>query len=350
MHGMLGPSPERAIRKKRIGLSAPLGIGAGEEHVQAAAAGAEAVEQGAGAEQARRETVERRQQAGADQAAQRPGAEMERGDLVAGAEADAVQPGIAGREQVEVGNVAIAEQAAAELGIGLGVEVLPAMDRDPFAVLQGGERPADIGEDRRGGGEAAIGLLGGADPVIDGVEPGEERAVMVDDRGAEAGHRAGAGDDRHSGLLRPRVERADAGDEGAGVGEVEIVGAGGDAGLGDAIVLALERADAVDDDVGRGRGERRAGIAGDVERMRLGQVGGVEAGDERLGLRLRAAGDQQPDPGVARERARDVGAEIAVAADDEDAERHAGVTIRRPLWCGSGETPASRRSPAAKAR
>ena len=128
------------------------------------------------------------------------------------------------------------------------------------------------------------------------------------------------------------------------------MGAGGDAGLGDAIVLALERADRVDDDVGRGRRDRGAGIAGNVERMRLGRIGGAEAGDERLGLRLRAAGDQQLNIGVARERASDIGAEIPVAADDEDAARHAGVTIRHPLWRGSGEAPASRRSPAAMAR
>ena len=157
-------------------LLAALGVGAGEEHVQAAAAGAEAVEQGAGAEQALREAVERRQQAGADEAAQRPGAEMEQGDLVAGAEADRLQLGIAGREEIEIGNVAIAEQAAAELGIGLGDGGPASHGRSTHcAVLQGGEGPADIGEDRRGGGEAAIGLLGGADPVIDRVEPGEVR-------------------------------------------------------------------------------------------------------------------------------------------------------------------------------
>ncbi|MEI9926447.1 MAG: hypothetical protein WDN44_00345 [Sphingomonas sp.] len=91
---------------------------------------------------------------------------------------------------------------------------------------------------------------------------------------------------------------------------------GGDRGAGDAIVLRLERADGVDDEIGAKRGEGGGEVIRDIERDTLG-IG--ERRRERLGLRARATRDQQPDRRVAREAVCDRPAEIAVAAEDEDA-------------------------------
>ena len=70
----------------------------------------------------------------------------------------------------------------------------------------------------------------------------------VADRRAQGGQAARARNDGHARRPRRRVERADAADEFAPVREIEIMGARGDAGLGEAIVDLLERPRRVDDE------------------------------------------------------------------------------------------------------
>ena len=66
-----------------------------------------------------------------------------------------------------------------------------------------------------------------------------------------------------------------------------------------------------------------------VDRVPSGRVGGVEAERERFRLRLRPPADQELDARVGRERAGDVTAEIAIAADDEHARYHEGFATMR---------------------
>jgi hypothetical protein len=61
--------------------------------------------------------------------------------------------------------------------------------------------------------------------------------------------------------------------------------------------------------------------------MSLCRIGATELGGERL--RLRPSADEQPDLRVRRKRSRDIAAEIAEAADDEDTRYHERFSTMR---------------------
>jgi hypothetical protein len=94
---------------------------------------------------------------------------------------------------------------------------------------------------------------------------------------------------------------------------------------GDTMILNLERTGGVDDDVRGDAFQRFADVAVDIERMALCGMGGAERGGEGARLRFRPAANEQEDIGVTREAARDLPAEIAVAADNQDARHHVGL-------------------------
>ncbi|MGZ8302966.1 MAG: hypothetical protein ACXW2U_10325 [Telluria sp.] len=66
---------------------------------------------------------------------------------------------------------------------------------------------------------------------------------------------------------------ADAGDEIAAIGQVDVIGAGRDGGAGDVVILSLERPGGVDDGQNLQRGEALGarGVGVDCQRLRGGQ-------------------------------------------------------------------------------
>ena len=84
--------------------------------------------------------------------------------------------------------------------------------------------------------------------------------------------------------LRFAVERADAGDEGARIGEIDVVAARGDAGARQRIVLLLERAGGVDHHLRRQRPQRRRRVAR-VASSPACAMRALRVGAERFGMR-----------------------------------------------------------------
>jgi hypothetical protein len=130
-------------------------------------------------------------------------------------------------------------------------------------------------------------------------------------------------------FARRDVKLADRDDEVAGIRQVQIVAALRDTGTRHTVVLALERARGVDDDIGRGPVERRSEVPVDVDSMTLGRIGATKPGGEHPRLCLCPSADQELDLRIRRKRPGDIAAEIAVAADDEDARYHEGFATMR---------------------
>src|SRR5690606_760278 len=114
--------------------------------------------------------------------------------------------------------------------------------------------------------------------VVDRLDRREVRPRRVEKSRSQAGDRAGPGDDRNARRPGTRLQLADPGDEGAGVGEIAIVRAAGDGRLGDAVVLPLKRSDGVDHETGPAVGDR-CGWVGYVDDRRFRRI----ARAERLG-------------------------------------------------------------------
>src|SRR5690606_27833918 len=73
-------------------------------------------------------------------------------------------------------------------------------------------------------------------------------------------------------------------------------------------------------------------VAIDIDRMTLGRIGHFERCRKRICLVRRSSTDQQADALVIGKAARDIAAEIAIAADDQDARYHVGlVTISQKM-------------------
>jgi hypothetical protein len=153
-----------------------------------------------------------------------------------------------------------------------------------------------------------------------------------DHRGAQAGHRAGAADRPATGTACGLVQRVEAGDECAAVGEVDVVRAAGQRRTRDCIVAALERTGRVHHKLRLQRLQLALQIAIDIE-CGGGERGAgslaPESGDGRLGLHRIAPGDDDMQIAIARQRRRDAAAEFAVAAEDQDPERHRGAVCGR---------------------
>ncbi len=101
------------------------------------------------------------------------------------------------------------------------------------------------------------------------------------------------------------------------------------AGACNPVVLALERAGGVDDDIRQDSAERRGQVSVDIDRVSLDQIGSAEPGSECLRFCLRPSANQQTDLRIRRKRPGDIAAEISVAADDEDARYHEGFATMR---------------------
>src|ERR1041385_5239821 len=116
------------------------------------------------------------------------------------------------------------------------------------------------------------------------------------------------------------------------VGEIEVVRAGRQRGERDPVVLRLERPGAMDHEAGGEAGERARELVLGVIQPRVLNLQAVEGA--LPSLRMAARGDDF-HRGRHAERAADAGAEIAVAADHDDAhvlslESRAGTRTRTP--------------------
>src|SRR5258708_18179687 len=285
-------------------------------------------------------TVERPDEPNANQRTERPGSEMEELQLMPGGKAHRLQRGVAGRKQRQVWDVAIAEQPPAQLGVVLDMGAMPAELCIHASATQHRHRLADIAQRCRRCGEATIGMLCGADAIVDRVQPSETRQIGIDYGCGQARHRARTADDQHVARLGLGVDAVDRRDEIARVGKIDIMAALRDAGPGYPMILRLEGAARVNDDIWRDSRERLGQVTVDVDRMGFGRVDGPDRSDESLRLRSGAAANLQPDLGIACEAARDIAAEITVAADDQYARYHARLATmsQNP----NDQTPATR--------
>ena len=110
------------------------------------------------------------------------------------------------------------------------------------------------------------------------------------------------------------------------------MGARRDRGFGDAIGLSLERPDCVDDEIRPGGSEGGGEVAGHVHLVPFRWIHRLEPRRRGLCPGTRAAGDEQLDVRIARQAPRDMRAEIAGAAEEEDAPHPAGLaTIRAKI-------------------
>jgi hypothetical protein len=197
----------------------------------------------------------------------------------------------------------------------LAAELLPAPGAGPAAAAPERERLADPGEHGGDDRVAVARAVGGAERDVDGLDALEARGEFGGDRTRQSGRGGGAGDDRDSACAGGMVEGGDADHEVAGVGEVEIGKAGGDAGFGHLGAARVERAGGVDHQVRAVAHKGGGDVAGAVEDCGLG---GGEGRGKGGGLGFAAAGDDDRVAGGG-EAAGEARAEAAIAADDEDA-------------------------------
>jgi hypothetical protein len=206
------------------------------------------------------------------------------------------------------------------------------------------ERRAAIAEDRAHRRQSAFGLVGRVDADVDGVYFGEAGGQLVHHRGGQGRHRACAAGDEQVRRLGVGIERADPADELAAVRQVDVVGAGRDAGAPDFVSLALKRTAGVDHRIGAA-GADPAGEArlGDVDAQcaeALARAAPIERTGQRLCRRQVPATDDRMDQRIARQALRQPGAEQAVTADQQHAERRAGTVfmprffLRHDASCG----------------
>ena len=143
---------------------------------------------------------------------------------------------------------------------------------------------------------------------------------MVDHGRGQRGHGAGTRDDEPIAGARQSVDLADAGDEIARIGEVDVVRTRVDGSFCDAIVATLKRPASMDNEVGRQCDETRRQIACiDVDGRALQACRPLAP--QRVGHARRcgcvAAGDNQVHTRVTCQFARDQFAEIPVSAEQE---------------------------------
>ena len=193
------------------------------------------------------------------------------------------------------------------------------------------DRPAGITGDGADHVEAYAGARRGRDATGDRFD----RAAIGEParrRRRQNGKAAGAGEDEDVPRLCRRVARADAGNEGRAIGEVDIVHAGGDRrihhriGLG---AIGLERPGGVHHQGGADRGEGGGKIAAAVESQRFGARPAAERAAEGFGLCQRSAGNDQVETCLVGEQARQPTAESTVAAENEHAAAALGHARNR---------------------
>jgi hypothetical protein len=210
--------------------------------------------------------------------------------------------------------------------VGDGVE--PAVHVDPVAVFQREKGLTAVTEDRAHGGDTRHDGAG-ADADTNGVQLAELRQVTIHDRARQGRQRAHAADDGHARRARRRIEARDAAHEGATVGEIQVVAAGLDGRLCDAVGLLLERAGGVYQDLD-------AELAQHADQARVARIDpqGVVSGEPELvrqrGRLLRvAARENELNARIARQSRSDTAAEEAVRTEQQDTCHSFGHDFRR---------------------
>ena len=214
------------------------------------------------------------------------------------------------------------------------MQLLPAMDHGRPAIEGRREGAAERAQDRLRGGKAGIEAVARRDDDAGRVQPGELRRIGVDHSCGQRGHRAGTTDDEHAGLSCFPVEHADAGDEAARVGKIDIVHTGGDARSRQPVVPALVGARGIDQQSGLDLQE-----IGARDRRRI-HDGGDNAGatlpgksTRRLaGTFQRAPRDDQLETRLPRQPLGNARPERAVGAQHDNA-LHRGVAAISPPPC-----------------
>jgi hypothetical protein len=215
----------------------------------------------------------------------------------------------------------------------------PAARLAPCAVAPDPKRSADATEDGAHGGVAAFGAVAGTDADRDRVDLRERRSQRIQHGGGQAGHGTRAGRRETVGpACRGVQRRRESGHEIAPVGQIDIVRAAGQRCLRDAIVLMLERPGGVDDEIGRLRRQCVRKVCGiEIERDAAADGQTSQFRGECGGAGAVATGDDQFDIGPGRNAATDARAEIAVAADDEDAKGHPASVAASTRRRGEGD-------------
>ena len=252
---------ERAVAAFGDQRPAPPPGGSLDIDPEAAAVGAEAAQALGDRRQARRERRQRAHQAQPHQPAQQPQPEMQHRELepragIGVAHAEAL------REEPRLGQLAGRHPARAE------PRHLHAPRRAPHTPAGlVGDRLAGARQDRLDQRRTARRVVARHDAEAHALDA-HELARRLDHRAGERRRRAGAAAHQHARRLCRLIELVDAADEGRIVGEVEIVHAVPDAGLGHGVVLPLERPGDMDQRIEALLAQHAIEIAPPVERQR----------------------------------------------------------------------------------
>lgn len=233
-------------------------------------------------------------------------------------EGDVLDAGVTLRKKREIGDVAIAEPALADgLGIASAMQPLPAEHAFPVTAFEPGKRLSAIS--KYGAHCGKPGSLGSRDNAMpDCVETGKLRQEVIDNSRGKCRNGARAADDEYARLSRRGVQLADIGHKIAAIGEIEIMTSRRNASLGDPIILILKRPCGVNDGIDLQRRQlfdQRGNISIERDALLFRQAK-FEGEPARLG-RI-AAGDEQAQALIPRERAADDGSEIPVSPQDQN--------------------------------
>jgi hypothetical protein len=230
-------------------------------------------------------------------AGQRPQAEVRGDELERRIEANRLEDAVASGQELQVGDVAARRAAPAQVRIVDPAQALPPEYLFPPSVVPFGEGPPAIGKDRFERRLAARHGLPRRDADLDPLDALESTGQSIDDGRGDRGQRARAARHQHAAAARGGVERADAGDKGAAIGQIDIVRACRDGSLGDVIGLPLKRPRSVDDEIGTTCCQRR----GEILRIVIDRNGlanrrrPAELADKAGSARRVSSRDAEPD-------------------------------------------------------
>ena len=178
--------------------------------------------------------------------------------------------------------------------------------------------------------------------MLDAFDCRELRSQHVDNSGRQRGHRARAADDEH--VIAPRrfIERVDAAYVRACIGEVDVVSTRFDTRSSNDIVLSLERASRVNNDV---RAElpqlRREVRRMTIERRRFCVRTHFIRNCPRL-LQIPACHDDAL-PAIGRQRRDDPSPEVAITTEDDRTSHTTAQSKKRSAISAVGTRQAERR-------
>ena len=164
---------------------------------------------------------------------------MERSDLQRGVDLDVPEAGIARGKKIEVGHLAEAQEARAKAWQPAQPQPLPAVESLTSGLPGPGKRPSKRGEEGLGGGQARVESVTGRDDHVNLTQRGEPWGIGFEHGPRNRRHGARSAHHQYPGALCLRFEGRDAVNELTGIGEVDIVHPGGDAGARQPVVLTL---------------------------------------------------------------------------------------------------------------